>query len=345
MLKLIVIILFTSLMMGCDSSSDSDKNYGAPVIFDNDFGFSDPDNDGALEAAIAMHQNQDINLLAIGRVGTDFYNNGILIPSAQLRYHNLNIPIGINMTGKTMRVAVTTGSTSYPAQSSAYVGDARDIRDFDTSAEIGDVVDVYMNALRNSDSKVAIATGGQLYNIAELLLRDRQLVADKVSMITFLGRGSVNTLSGQNFSGGDDYATWALEYVIANLPSNVQFIECSTDVAYSQSYQTIPNSRIGQIYTEYHINSPIAFVYGLEHPYGVGLINGFSIIDMLPLAYVAYGNTLPTGAVVSNLEGATFTSSRTIVDSPNGRDFKLESNITQWGQIKNHFEGLMISNE
>ena len=344
MVKLLLIIFFTTFIFGCDESSES-VNPGVPVIFDNDFGFSDPDNDGALEAAIAMHQNRDINLLAIGRVGSDFYNNGILIPSAQLNYHGLNIPIGINTTGKPMRVAITTGSTPYPAQSSAYVGDKRDIRDFDTSADIRDVVDVYMNALRNSESKVAIVSGGQLYNIAELLMRDRQLVADKVSMIAFLGRDSVNTLGGQNFGGNDDYAVWALEYVINNLPESVQFVECSTDIAFSQSYQTIPNSRIGQIYTEYHINSPVAFVYGLIHPYGVGLISGFSIIDMLPLVYAAYGNSLPTGELVSNLEGASFTGSKSILDVSNGRDFKLESSIFQWGQIKNFLEDLMISNE
>ena len=117
----------------------------------------------------------------------------------------------------------------------------------------------------------------------------------------------MDTLSGQNFGGGDDYADWALRYVIDNLPENVQFIECSTDEAFIQSYQKIPNSRIGQIFTEYHINSPVAFVYGLEHPYGVGLIDGYSIIDMLPLVYAAYGSTLPTGEIVSNLEGSTFT--------------------------------------
>ncbi len=327
-----------------DSNVPSVENIGVPVIFDNDFGFSDPDNDGALKAAIALHKNQDINLLAIGRVGTDTANNGILIPSAQLKYHGLDIPIGINTTGKTMRVATTVGSSVKPLQSSEYVGDKTDIREFDTTAKISDVVELYMNALRNSDRKVAIASGGQLYNIAELLLRDKQLVADKVSMITFLGRDSINTLGGQNFGGQDDYAKWALDYIIANLPSNVPFIECMTDAAYP-NYQTIPNSRIGQIYTKHDVNSPIAFVYGLEHPYGVGLIDGYSIIDMLPLVYAAYGTKLPDGTQISNLVGATFTSSRSISTTANGRDFKLESNVTQWGQIKNNLEALLLSTE
>ena len=373
---LLIIVMFIFLGCGTSSSDSVDTNLTTDivdpvdpvdpvvpvgdeeyVIFDNDFGFSDPDNDGSLAFALALQKQGLLKLIAISRIGYDIRNNGTIIASAQLNYWGYpNTPIGINPNSSRMRQADTVASRNFPTQNDIYNGDYQDIRQFKTDGclnnNIGcgfrvNMIDLYKNALESSPKKVSIASGGQVINIAEALRAHPELFAEKVKMVTFLGRNTRTFLGGQDF-GGNEYATWAIQYLVDNLPSHIPLIECSTDTAFDAitGYQKIPNSRIGTMFNHYHINSPVAFVYGLEHPYGVGLIEGYSIIDGIPLLYALFGETLPNGSKMSTLYGATFSnvSGGATVDRgvANGKHFIMDSTASEWSSMKDYLEYILI---
>ena len=364
-IKNIGFILLTIIFTACSNTSNEDNSVdvdtpisefkGELVILDNDFGFSDPDNDGSLAAALSLHNQGYFKILALGRVGTDLQNNGTLITAAQLYYHGLsNIKIGINPNSSKMRHVTTRATVNNPSLNSVYTGDYTDIRQFPSDGclnnNIGcgsraDVVQVYKEALINAPRKVTIISGGQLYNIAELLRSEPALFAEKVKSVLFLGRSGPTTTTGQNFGGGDDYAKWALHYVIDNLPDTTNLIETSMVHGIS-NYQKIPNSRVGTIFTQYHIQSPVAFVYGGNHPYGVGLIDGYSIIDTIAVVYGAVGNTMPNGLPVGNLRGVTFVNSSKgadILSTPKGNHFELYGPIENWGYMTDFINQILIS--
>ena len=364
-LQSLLLILSIAMFTGCGSSSepsdnggDTDKpivNFtGELVILDNDFGFSDPDNDGSLATALSLHNQGYFKILALGRAGHDIQNNGTLITVAQLYYHNLkNIKLGINPNSSKMRQVTTRASVSNPSLNSVYAGDYTDIRQFPSDGCLNNnsgcgnranVVEVYKEALINAPKKVIIISGAQLYNIAELLRAEPALFAEKVKSIFFVGSSGDST-TGQNFGGGDDYAKWALHYVIENLPATTKLIETSMvkDVA---NYQKIPNSRVGTIFRQHHIQSPVAFVYGGNHPYGVGLIDGYSIVDTIPVVYAAVGSSMPNGLPTGNLRGVTFVPSDKgahISTTPNGNHFELYGPLANWGHMKNFIEEVLIA--
>ena len=354
-------IILILLLNSCSENNTTNPNIQQDtvgpeeyIIFDNDFGFSDPDNDGSLAYAIALHNQGLIKLLAVSRVGYDLQNNGTLITSAQLYHGGLqHIPIGINPNSSAMRQVVTIGSTHTPAQNSSYTGNFKDIREFPNDGCVNNnigcgtrvnMIEMYKNALENSPKKVTIASGGQVINIAEALQAYPALFAEKVKKITFLGRSTSDFLTGQDF-GGNTYAIWAMKYLVDNLPDNIELVDCSTDRSYSSSYQNIPNSRIGDIWRTHDINSPIAFVYGLEHPYGVGLVDGYSIIDGIPLLHAAFGNTLPNGQVIGHSEGVSFSTTSggaNINKSANGKHFLFQANTSEWGTMKDYLQEVLL---
>ena len=354
-----------AIFTGCSGSSDSDNTpvdpiagfEGELVILDNDYGFSDPDNDGSLATGLSLHNQNYFKILALGRVGTDLKNNGTLIAAAQLEYHGLAyLKMGINPNAADMRHVTTIATLGTPSMSSAYAGDYTDISQFPSDGCVdnsigcgtrGDIIEVYREALINSPRKLSIITGGQLYNVAELLQAEPALFAEKVKAVYFVGRNK-NVTTGQNFGGGDDYAKWALQYVINNLPATTNLIEASM-VQEVTNYQNIPNSRVGSIFTQHHIQSPVAFVYGGNHPYGVGVIEGYSIIDIIPVVFAAVGNTLPNGLPLGVLKHVTFVPSSLGADvkvgtvSPNKNHFELYGPVSNWGNIRNFIESVLIA--
>ena len=361
MIKFIKGILLTLMLIGCSPTQLEEQEVpnvymGVPVILDNDFGGRDPDNEGMLSVSLGLHNQKHINILALGRVSWDIRNVGTLNTTAQLHYNNLaHIPIGINTQGNRMRNVVNIASQYNPELSSSYLGEFRDLREFASDGclnnNIGcgnreEVVGLYKRVLEASDEKVTIVSGGQLYNIAELLMQYPELVETKVKSILFLGKDSHVTLNGQSF-GVDEYATWALHYIIDNLPDSVLLIEAST-ITTNINYQKIPNSRLGDVYTEYLIDSPTSFIYGNEHPYGVGLIDGYSIIDVVPLLHAIFGETLDCGGEIGKLRNVTFTNTHiggNIEQVSSSNHYELVRATQDWLGMKVFLEDVIIKED
>ena len=357
MIKIFIMALMVILLSGCGLSSSKNtvvyEFTGEYILYSNDVGFSDPDNDLTTALVLALQELGFIKVIGISREGYDNANNGSIIAAKQLHYWGVpETLIGIDPSTD-QRMVTTIGTLGYPEQNLIYAGDFQDIRQFpgdqclDNTIGCGTrvgAVELFERALANAPKKVHIVSGGQVISIAEALRANPALFVEKVKTITILGRKDLRRLSGQDF-GGMDRAVWAIKYIIDNVPDSIKLVETSTDRAFQGSYQNIPNSRIGIVYQDFHINSPAAFVLGLEHPYGVGLINGYSIIDSIGLLYAAFGSTLPNGQVITSVENVYFNTANplpVIEKKSSANHFILQASTSQWGMMKEFLEQALI---
>ena len=343
MKKNLLNLLITSTMVlslsGCGSISSDEPTSSNPiydrpgtlVIWDDDI-LGDPDGMGTLSLVLQMHKEQTINLLAVGTHGIDTNNRKTVGISAEMYYQGVeDIPIGIN-TSPNQRVSEAANGMRYPKLYPEYNGSYKDISEFPNDGCVNDavgcgtrreVVELYCELLENSPRKVAIVTGGQWYNVSDLLdetqkCNGKQVIKDKVSVVVVTTGRSTDIITGQNFGYQDNKARDSMLNVINNLPVPLVLGDMK-----SPDYQKIPYGKVGQSFQNYNIESPTAFVYASPR-YGNGLKSGHSYLDALGLFYVVYGDNgqFSDGGTSVDKTFQPQSKNAKIVNSASGRHFE-----------------------
>lgn len=345
-------LLSALFLVGCgssDSSESVEEVLPIPYVIWDDDVHIDPDGMGTISLVLQMENQGFLKLLAIGLVGTDVYGRKSMGVSALTHYHNLpDMPIGLNTNTHKMRTGPSASSIPNPVLHGAYNGSYQDISQFDSDG-CGDVigcgtrknvVHLYCDVLQNSPKKVSILTGGQIYNVAELLKETEycngmEVVREKVLEVVSISGRNGDHSNGQDFGGADPYALESFLYVIDHLP--VPFIFAGMDLE-GFNYQKIPNSRMGPLFQTHNVESPTAFVYSTKR-YGWGIVDGHSYIDAVTLFHTVFGSDM-FGNYIGGVRGVTVTkqSNGVKIDSskPDGRHFERFGSNRDYFQ---HFHG------
>ena len=250
------------------------------VILDDDV-FTDPDGYGTVATALQLHKQGKIKLLAINTVGEDINKRKTLGIQAMTYYYGLSdIPIGeSNRTD--MRVAAGTVSEYYPRLSEVYNGTYRDIGEFPVSDNVHNALELTTKILEETGCKVTYVVGGQLHNIADIISTSPRLANDAIDVILLS-------------TGWDSYTSKHPEMNMSTLSYDVTGASKATNITFSSDIPLVvippPGNkfgRLGQLYTEYHTNSPMAFAYAIEW-YTTGLVDGHTIGDTATLLYTIH---------------------------------------------------------
>ena len=262
------------------------------------------DEDGVLiSLVLEMHKAGLINILGIITEGIDTRNRKIEGLSAIIKYHKLDIPIGVAQSPGQRRIDSAFSNIDSEKTSTLYHRYHTSLQDFPndgcgkdynipcgnryTSNElIGKILTD--NKGRND---ISITIGGTTVAINEFLeyndiYNGKELLRKNIKNIFFIGRDKYY-YSGQSTLGGRENgeAVRSVQNIIKNMPENIKLILSHPHIPY---YNNKGKYRIGQELLTYNQYSPMAFVLG-NSVYHDGLKDGIDLIDMFAPFLVAFG--------------------------------------------------------
>ncbi len=328
---LMILLVGLSLILGCSSQEAPQTNASIEnvsvntvnvnnVIFDNDH--FDPDWVIGLDTILELHNNNIINVATIVLTGTDIYGKAGRKYDSIVRWHDLDIPIGINHRTP-MRVTPDDASASYPKLASRYQGVYGDITEF-TSDGLQDINRVESVALlcetltSVTDKSVTYIIGGHLQNLSDLQKEKEYcdgnaLIHSKINKIV-INTGGIGGDPEMNLSEGKTTNTET-----ANASINV-FTNISVPIYVTAEFMGT-SKRPGDVYLTHKINSPQEFIIAVPR---YGTYGDHGISDNAAIMVGIYG---------TNINGNEFVVKQKTCFIPNN----INGSLTLGGCNKEHY--------
>lgn len=295
MKNFLILLIASMFIMGCGSSKDNevaDRFEGVQKLIVDSDNLTDQDDMGAIGMAVALMQEDEVNIIGIALAGIDTFNARSLGVSAITHYYNFpNIPISTTYDINT-RTQPNKWSYAYPPLSEYYKGTARDIREFETDGlydnQREETTAMYCRLLQEN-TDVTIVVLGQTYSISNLIretdrCNGKELIKNSVKRLVIVGGGidqqwDMNTGSHHPFLYYTSASTKLTYATMTEL--GVQIVNTTANRMHD------PVARVGTIYQTANTHSPMAFAFSTNYGSRINIEHDSWTSDFRAIAYIA----------------------------------------------------------